>query len=266
MHSLLALAASAAFGSGSQLTDRATGGSCLWFRSSSRSRSQFGRDRAGCTSGQLWLPLPRAEGRSLDRSSAGAFGRSRFSLAIGVRDLVHADRLQRRHAGIFEMLAWPALEWTAHLMEPQNRERLHGERHRRAPAFLRYDLAAFFEVRPSVADRRRPGARPFVPPALPQSVAQGGHLSPKLVPNSRRAAEYTSQPARLQDIWLPSRFSGSRRPSLRRWCSAVSATATKKPRFAAASSWSKSPLTDSNRRPPPYHGGALPTELRGRGR
>ena len=26
----------------------------------------------------------------------------------------------------------------------------------------------------------------------------------------------------------------------------------------------KSPLTDSNRRPPPYHGGALPTELRGR--
>src|SRR5436190_4449947 len=28
----------------------------------------------------------------------------------------------------------------------------------------------------------------------------------------------------------------------------------------------QSPLTDSNRRPPPYHGGALPTELRGRGR
>src|SRR6185295_13566122 len=28
----------------------------------------------------------------------------------------------------------------------------------------------------------------------------------------------------------------------------------------------KSPLTDSNRRPPPYHGGALPTELRGRSR
>jgi hypothetical protein len=26
----------------------------------------------------------------------------------------------------------------------------------------------------------------------------------------------------------------------------------------------ESPLTDSNRRPPPYHGGALPTELRGR--
>jgi DNA-binding CsgD family transcriptional regulator len=31
-------------------------------------------------------------------------------------------------------------------------------------------------------------------------------------------------------------------------------------RFAGISS----PLTDSNRRPPPYHGGALPTELRGR--
>ena len=28
----------------------------------------------------------------------------------------------------------------------------------------------------------------------------------------------------------------------------------------------RSPLTDSNRRPPPYHGGALPTELRGRRR
>ena len=27
----------------------------------------------------------------------------------------------------------------------------------------------------------------------------------------------------------------------------------------------RSPLTDSNRRPPPYHGGALPTELRGQG-
>jgi hypothetical protein len=26
---------------------------------------------------------------------------------------------------------------------------------------------------------------------------------------------------------------------------------------------SRSPLPDSNRRPPPYHGGALPTELRG---
>ena len=26
----------------------------------------------------------------------------------------------------------------------------------------------------------------------------------------------------------------------------------------------RSPLPDSNRRPPPYHGGALPTELRGR--
>ena len=37
-----------------------------------------------------------------------------------------------------------------------------------------------------------------------------------------------------------------------------------KPRsFAAASTSKKSPLTDSNRRPPPYHGGALPTELRG---
>src|SRR5262249_58157061 len=29
---------------------------------------------------------------------------------------------------------------------------------------------------------------------------------------------------------------------------------------------SGSPLTDSNRRPPPYHGGALPAELRGRAR
>ena len=28
----------------------------------------------------------------------------------------------------------------------------------------------------------------------------------------------------------------------------------------------QSPLTDSNRRPPPYHGGALPTELRGQSR
>ena len=35
----------------------------------------------------------------------------------------------------------------------------------------------------------------------------------------------------------------------------MSATATKKPLFAAASFFKKSPLTDSNRRPPPYHGG-----------
>src|SRR5580765_964448 len=34
-----------------------------------------------------------------------------------------------------------------------------------------------------------------------------------------------------------------------------------KPRFARLL---QSPLPDSNRRPPPYHGGALPTELRGR--
>ena len=31
-----------------------------------------------------------------------------------------------------------------------------------------------------------------------------------------------------------------------------------------AKSVDRSPLPDSNRRPPPYHGGALPTELRGR--
>jgi hypothetical protein len=37
----------------------------------------------------------------------------------------------------------------------------------------------------------------------------------------------------------------------------------RKSRFAALL---QSPLTDSNRRPPPYHGGALPTELRGQAR
>src|SRR5439155_16638524 len=37
----------------------------------------------------------------------------------------------------------------------------------------------------------------------------------------------------------------------------------KKQPFAASSWFQVSPLTDSNRRPPPYHGGALPTELRG---
>src|ERR671930_1588302 len=35
---------------------------------------------------------------------------------------------------------------------------------------------------------------------------------------------------------------------------------------AAKQAKTRSPLTDSNRRPPPYHGGALPTELRGRSR
>jgi hypothetical protein len=38
----------------------------------------------------------------------------------------------------------------------------------------------------------------------------------------------------------------------------VSTTATKKQPFAAASFFRKSPLTDSNRRPPPYHGGFEP--------
>src|SRR6266481_3936842 len=38
-----------------------------------------------------------------------------------------------------------------------------------------------------------------------------------------------------------------------------SAQTTRIAHFAVFSS----PLTDSNRRPPPYHGGALPTELRG---
>ena len=37
-----------------------------------------------------------------------------------------------------------------------------------------------------------------------------------------------------------------------------------KPGWSKAGFVSSSPLTDSNRRPPPYHGGALPTELRGR--
>src|SRR5215217_3534898 len=40
--------------------------------------------------------------------------------------------------------------------------------------------------------------------------------------------------------------------------------ATKNRPFTGGSSFEKSPLTDSNRRPPPYHGGALPAELRGR--
>ncbi len=39
----------------------------------------------------------------------------------------------------------------------------------------------------------------------------------------------------------------------------------KAPARRAKARFSASPLTDSNRRPPPYHGGALPTELRGRG-
>jgi hypothetical protein len=36
--------------------------------------------------------------------------------------------------------------------------------------------------------------------------------------------------------------------------------------YAHLQGFSRSPLTDSNRRPPPYHGGALPAELRGRSR
>src|SRR5579884_3173371 len=37
----------------------------------------------------------------------------------------------------------------------------------------------------------------------------------------------------------------------------------KKPPICGQFCLRKSPLTDSNRRPPPYHGGALPAELRG---
>ena len=59
----------------------------------------------------------------------------------------------------------------------------------------------------------------------------------------------------------------------RSWCAHMCAIAERtaeaatppqkrKPR-AFAGAFSRSPLADSNRRPPPYHGGALPTELRG---
>jgi hypothetical protein len=41
-------------------------------------------------------------------------------------------------------------------------------------------------------------------------------------------------------------------------------TSTLTTKSAAEQEKTLSPLTDSNRRPPPYHGGALPTELRGR--
>jgi hypothetical protein len=50
---------------------------------------------------------------------------------------------------------------------------------------------------------------------------------------------------------------------------AVSAANTPSPRLPAQQKalpergFNRSPLSDSNRRPPPYHGGALPTELRG---
>jgi hypothetical protein len=57
----------------------------------------------------------------------------------------------------------------------------------------------------------------------------------------------------------PRRQRGRVRPS-----SPVSAT-TGPEKFGIAGAL-QSPLTDSNRRPPPYHGGALPAELRGRGR
>ena len=45
---------------------------------------------------------------------------------------------------------------------------------------------------------------------------------------------------------------------------ASSRLATADPATPATMRSPRSPLTDSNRRPPPYHGGALPTELRGR--
>jgi hypothetical protein len=51
------------------------------------------------------------------------------------------------------------------------------------------------------------------------------------------------------------RFAPTAPPSLLGRCSTVSLAATKKPLFAAASSSWKSPLTDSNRRPPPYYRG-----------
>jgi hypothetical protein len=79
------------------------------------------------------------------------------------------------------------------------------------------------------------------------------NLSPRPVPGS------SAQQLPFREACVCRSFDFSRcaerpsTPSFKRRCSTVSRAATQMALFAAASFFRKSPLTDSNRRPPPYH-------------
>jgi len=82
------------------------------------------------------------------------------------------------------------------------------------------------------------------------ALATYGHVIEELEGTDRRPAEEVIRAAR--DELVPLMFPQRRPP--------------RRPEKRKSLENSGSPLTDSNRRPPPYHGGALPTELRGRER
>ena len=80
------------------------------------------------------------------------------------------------------------------------------------------------------------------------TLATYGHVIEELDTAERHSAEDLIREARAKSV------------------RATFAQTKRRPRTPNAKSLqkAKSPLTDSNRRPPPYHGGALPAELRGR--
>jgi hypothetical protein len=92
---------------------------------------------------------------------------------------------------------------------------------------------------------------------LPVQATFRAKTSPEPVPKEQHL-ESAARVTRRSTVFKPSPrppAAGHRWPitSLLRRCSAVSVAATRKPPFAATSRFQTSPLTDSNRRPPPYH-------------
>ena len=96
---------------------------------------------------------------------------------------------------------------------------------------------------------------------LPLHGRQPDHDRPPLRPPRPRRPRARDRPPRHLH-----RLRRCRRPRGGRCVdtAASKSSPTRKTTTAAEQAKTGSPLTDSNRRPPPYHGGALPTELRGR--
>ena len=76
----------------------------------------------------------------------------------------------------------------------------------------------------------------------------------------------TRPPALVSQVWdsVPHRTPSATDATIARM-SSVDADSGLASTVVRPTVFKPSPLTDSNRRPPPYHGGALPAELRGRG-
>jgi integrase len=208
-----------------------------------------------------WVAL---EHRDIDRDARVAYVHRSFSKGRLTSPKTEASKravpLQARALGARPATArWscrPALlghAWRlprpAQLPQPQLEARPARGRHRAVPPHLRSQA--------HVRDFRPP-CRHLHLRALALHGRQPDHDRPPLRPPRARRTRARDPPARQPQRALGGRWwtLGGRREAI--------TPPRKTTKTAAEQAISESPLTDSNRRPPPYHGGALPTELRGR--